>query len=272
MKFKNVSGATLLFLITVSLLGCSDKDHREPFDFRMGAESYEVRVGMKASFSIVSGNGDYTIQVEDDNIIEAGHLQNGNLTFGSIDVTGKEKGETTLSITDKATQQTVKVKVKVTDFYLPLVVSTSNHPALVRYMRIFLVNNDNRDAYFFLEENNVLNLQQKGRYEIVTERKGDVVTPYLLLRYASDNEGKFTDAAIVHTVHKFDLTGSDQEVYKLLSSKFGVDWGKPSDMQTKSSPISLIYLNLKEVGTEYDVKTYVGYSSWQDYIPEGHLD
>lgn len=268
---KHIFGATLLTLLTFCLCGCSDKDDGKRFDLRMGSQSYEVREGTATVLEVISGNGDYALEIDNGTIISA-TLVNGNGNFGSISILGKKKGKTTLSITDKATQQTIKVSIKVTDFYLPLVVSSSNHPALIKDMRIFLVANNNKDVYFFLEEKKALILRQKGSYELISEKQGEVENQYLLLQYAADDKGSFTDAAIAPTVHKFDLAGGDPEVYKPLTLKLTGNLKKASATQTKSSPVSLVYVNLKEVGKDYNLRTYIGFFNWQDYIPEGILD
>jgi len=264
--FKTFLTLSVIFLLT----GCK-KEERTPFNLSLTANKMEAPLNSYSFLAIVSGNGDYSIDVEDEDIAEATYSQYSGLTFGAIGVQGKKKGETTVSITDNKTGQVAKLAVKVVDFYLPLVVSTSNHPALEQYMRIFLVDNDDKDVYFFSVQDNQLNLRQKGTYDFQIEVNDDVVTPYLLLTYSSDEKGEFTDAAIAPTVHKFDLTGSDGAFYQAVNAAFGMEWELTPSIQPFESPISFIYANMKEIGTDNDVRIYIGGSSGEDYMPEGHL-
>lgn len=260
-----------IFLTIAILFGCK-KEEKHTFNFVISQNEVESRINMPGYFSITSGNGDYTIKVDDKDILDANFTQFINAPFGAITINGKKKGETTVFVTDNRIQSTREIKVKITDFYLPLVVSKSNHPALKKEIRIFLVNNDKKDVYFFMEEGDKYNLKQKGTYKFLTEMKEETKTPFLLLSYPSDENGKFTDAKQLPIVHKFDLSGSNSQFYDVVASSFGVNWDLSSSPTTKTSPIELVYLKMKEINTEFNLEAYIGSTSWLDYIPNGYLD
>lgn len=255
-------------LLTTFLFSCK-KEEKKPFDFVLPA-SLESRLNMSGNFPITIGNGDYTIKVKDETILEAYFMNTINAPFGAIGIQGKKKGETTISITDNVIQSTRDIKVKITDFYLPLAVSKSNHPALTKAMHIFLVNNTKKDAYFFLQNGNDLNFKQKGTFEFAAELKEGVKTPFLILTYSSDEKGQLAASNDKPTVHKFDLTGSDPQVYRALLSIFGVASETPP--ATKTSPIQTPYIYMKETGTDLSVEGFLGGASPFDYMPTGYLD
>ncbi|MCD8260773.1 MAG: hypothetical protein LUD15_04170 [Bacteroides sp.] len=118
-------------------------------------------------------------------------------SFGAIEVTGRRKGETVLSITDNVTDITIDVNVKVTDNYLEYTILESEHPGLIKERRVYLINNENKDAYFFDGGKKVA----KGTYDFALE---DGVR-YMKLWYADHGNGEITDAAIVWTEHLFDI-------------------------------------------------------------------
>lgn len=259
--------AFLMVLITL-LFGCK-KEEKKTFDF-VFTSSIESRLNMNEYFPITVGNGDYTIKVKDETILDAYFTNTANAPFGAIRIQGKKKGETTVTITDNVIQSTREVQVKITDSYLPFAISKSNHPTLTKAVHIFLVNNTKKDAYFFLQNGNDLNFKQKGTFEFVAELKEGVKTPFLLLTYSTDEKGQLTASNDKPFVHKLDLTGSERQIYNALVSIFGVNW--ELSPATKTSPIDIPYLNMKEVGTDLSVLGLIGGTSSFDYIPPGYLD
>ena len=250
----------------IFLMGCK-KEEQKTFDFILRTNTMSAPLNSQSYLPIVSGNSDYSIKIENSDIATADFIGGGSLNFGTIVISGKKKGETTISITDKVTGTVEEVKLKVTDFYLPLVVSNSNHPALLQNMRFYLVNNEKKDVFFFLEKDGKLELQQKGSYEFLSEEEGGTKIPYLILHYASDEEGHFADSAGHSVTHKFDLRGSNGQVYELFRVAFGVNWGSDPVPATKSSPIARMQVIMKEVGANFGVQAYLDSSNWKDYIP-----
>ena len=260
-----------VFFTLLLLFGCK-KEEKQRFNFIITPTEVETRSNYVGYISITSGNGSYTIKVKDEEILDANFTTITNAPFGAISLHGKKKGETIVSITDNIIQSTREVKVKITDYYLPLVISKSNHPTLKGQMRIFLVNNDKKDAYFFFEEGDKYSLKQKGTYKFISEMNGGTKIPFLLLSYSSDENGKFTDAKNTMVEHKFDLTESNTQFYSAVHSLLGVNWELPSSPTTKSSPTTLIFTRMKEIGTDFILEAYIGSSSSLDFIPNGYLD
>ncbi len=70
--------------------------------------------------------------------------------MGNLVVKPKQKGETTVTVKDNVTNETVNLKIKIVDRYLTLKVA---HPAQVPYSggeNLFFINNSDRDFFIFL--------------------------------------------------------------------------------------------------------------------------
>ncbi|WP_293937241.1 hypothetical protein [Sphingobacterium sp. UBA5996] len=250
----------------IFLLGCK-KEEQNTFDFILRTNTMSAPLNSSSYLPIVSGNSDYSIKIENSDIATAEFIGGGNLNFGSIVISGKKKGETIISITDKVTGAIDEVKVKVTDFYIPFVVSNGDHPALIKNMRFYLVNNEKKDVFFFQEKDGKLELKQKGSYEFLSEDAGGIKIPYLILRYASDKDGHFTGSTAPQVIHKFDLRESNGQVYELFRVAFGANWDSEPIPQTKSSPIARMQIIMTEIGTNYGVQAYLDSPNWKDHIP-----
>lgn len=257
--------ALILFFSILGLSACSEEEE-EPFYFKISTDSCEAPLYQNTYIPIISGNGNYSLEIENNDIIEAqaDFSTYTGMPFGVIRILGKQKGETTLSITDKVTEITCDLKVKVTDNYLCYTITESNHPALSKYREVYLINNDTRDAYFFDEEkNNVSPLLTRGNYEFVTQNN----TPYLILYYA-EKDGQITDAANTPpSAHKFNLRESDSKTFEILKSFLNVDW-TTSAQTVRNSGIQLIYLRMQ---AEDPTQKITGYIS-RDVIPCGLLE
>lgn len=265
-------------LLAVLFISCDDKnDGKELQELTFEKVAYEVVLTSGTPISVRGGNRDYSLSVEDPKILDAKVDLSSLIGSGNIVVTGKQKGETTLSVTYNLTHQTVKLKIKVIDNYINLKVVGSNHPALVENIYIFLINDEERSCYFILgEENKPHNIISKGRYTFSTESTIDYPTRYLTLTYASDEKGNFTDAtqtdaSIAPTSHKFDISDNESQSYALLTKFLHIDWEKLVEEQSDNSlraHITTIMLNMKEVDTEKEISTVF----WHERIPEGILE
>ncbi|MCD8165284.1 MAG: hypothetical protein LUE93_03660 [Bacteroides sp.] len=193
----NLFGVFTLCFLAFSLLSCSDDDEKKIFDFKLDtASGWEVTQARTRAFRIESGNGDYTFRMKEEGIIMVTFSADYS-GFGAIEVTGRKTGETVLSITDNVTETTIEVHVKVTDNYLEYSILESEHPGLIKELRVYLINNENKDAYFFDGGKKVA----KGSYDFALQ---DGVR-YMKLWYADNGNGAITDAAIAWTEHLFDI-------------------------------------------------------------------
>lgn len=218
----------LLFLCTISFVSCGNDNEEKkeiyPLSFEKGY--YEAPLLGNTSISIRGGNRDYTVTVEKTNILETSIDLSSPIGMGSLVIKPKQKGETTITIKDKITNETVDLKVKVIDRYLAYAIRNSNHPALSQKTIVYLINNEAKDCYFFRYTDSGVEATStpiaKGTYGFSIK-----TMPYLTLNYASDENGNFTDKAIPPTPHdlRFELLGdtNTNAVINIIKACLGVD-------------------------------------------------
>ncbi|WP_455593479.1 hypothetical protein [Bacteroides sp.] len=264
MKPKNFNKTILFSLFAVFLLACND-DEKKTFPFNLEQTSIEIPAQRTCDFSVISGNGDYTFHIDNNEIIDVYFVPDINVPFGVIRVDSKQKGETTLSVTDNATQTTIKLPVKVTDKYIGFNITESNHTALTLNRWVYLVNNERKDAYFF--ENNPdeqcpASLLAKGSYEFTMENNN----AYLTLYY-SESEGQFTEAAIAPTAHKFNISESELRVLQILKIYLNINCWDNLLPESRTSVITPLYIHLKAEDSNQNI---IGRAS-SELMPENIL-
>lgn len=289
MKTKHFLKLFLLFICTINFVSCNDDDP-EIQPFRIEKKSYEVMKDGWYSFSISNGSGDMNVTVADPTILSAQFSKDSyKEIIGFLRMDGKQKGETTVTITDNVTQETETLKIKVTDTYLVYGIEDSNHPALESDIVMYLVNNEARDCYFFRyihSKNKVSDTPiTKGTYDfsVKLESGGSSSTtygiPYLALTYSSDENGKFTDATIAPSIHQFKFEmyngGTTSAVIGMIQRCLGIDWKKlaeqknqKKDSPTRSNAVIVPRLEMTVDDTEYKIN---GSLTTFPIMPEGIL-
>ncbi|WP_294142213.1 hypothetical protein [uncultured Sanguibacteroides sp.] len=257
MKWGHLSRVCFMLLFTSCFVSCNDdKKTEEVYPIRFSDSSYEVRMGMRESISFVDGSGDYTIDVENPQLLDASISLNTDNLF----INAKKKGETVLSVTDNRVGETVKLKIKITDSYLGFVLVNSDLPFFKSKTDLFLVKNDLKEFYLFdqAEDFNgpVGDPVLKGNYKIAIENN----KPYLTLVYKDETEGV--------EIRKFCLSGSDGIVFDILNTMFELGWEKLSENSSRSVGPQIYVLHLTEVNTIYEADGYMNYFM---HIPGGIL-
>lgn len=257
MKWGHLSRVCFILLFTSCFVSCNDdKKTEEVYPIRFSDSSYEVRMGMRESISFVDGSGDYTIDVENPQLLDASISLNTDNLF----INAKKKGETVLSVTDNRVGETVKLKIKITDSYLGFVLVNSDLPFFKSKTDLFLVKNDKNEFYLFDKAESfngpagepVL----KGSYEITVKNNA----PYLTLTYKDE-----TETAVVR---KFGLSGSDGGVFDVMNTVFELGWEKSLEKSSRSIGPRIYFLHLTETSTFYKAKGMMDYSM---HMPEGIL-
>lgn len=130
----------ILLLSVCGLTGCSDAGNENTnnvIPFNLNKTSYEVRLKyVGTQIPITNGSGDFSVSAADETMVEAKIIQNEGANT-HIFIEGKQKGKTTLNVTDNVTGDMKTVEVKVTDCYLAYAIAESNHPILKTGMVLF---------------------------------------------------------------------------------------------------------------------------------------
>lgn len=274
MKTRFLLGTLLLFVCC--LTGCSDDENGNDSavtPFCLETTYYEVRLWRGITeIPITNGSGDISLSVADETIIEADKILNeGGSVYVSLQ--GKQKGATTLTLTDNVTGDKETVEVKVTDCYIAYGIAESNHPALASNIMLYLVNNEARDCYFFTIDNMQHQLNKtplaKGTYEFFVKQDGEETIPYLRLNYSADESGNFAQDAPAEA-HDFAMSFEESElVLDVINAYLNVDWDELiSNATTKSVPPRDYTMVLTVPDTDYEITGAFATAS----MPEGVLD
>lgn len=223
MKTKKTPTATPLILLlliaaTTWLTACSNDDTPE-IRLRLDTQKCQLMAGSTKSVRLTT-HSNTMLEVEDNKLIDAQLIMQelyGISHNAMINITSKGKtGKTSIHITDRETNETATLHVEVTDIYVPLTVISSDHPAISNDVRIFLKNNDTRQApiyrfnYMECAENaGTWQKQTDATYDLTIETDADgSMRAIITLCYATDADGRLTATGATPTAHKFHFEGS----------------------------------------------------------------
>ncbi|GEM_PF-3140750 len=248
MNTRKLFPAFILFILSITLISCNDNEVK---DFILNYDSFDIPINSHRPVYIESGNRDYKIQVEKPDLLEVEIDLESPYGGGYINISPKEKGETTINITDNITQESYELKIKITDSCAEFGLGTFDHPALSTVSTIILRNNNEKNAYF-LKWNGLteqVDVAAEGKYSFSLEEGNR----YLTLTYVSDENGKFTDAEIPPTPHTFLITKDEPGALYLLDNSLSLNWNIPNINSRESPPPTGYYMKIKETGTDYEV-------------------
>lgn len=284
MRTERFISMLVLFFCAMGFTACSDDDEKGITPLSFEKEHYEVPLFEGAStksITIKGGNKDYTATVEKPEILEASINTSSTTEMGYLLINPKQKGETTVTVKDNVSNETVDLSIKVTDGYLAYVIKESNHPALAVGTIAYLINNEAKDCYFFLDNHVGNNLYGtpigEGTYSfsVKAEDNADGSSPsyiaYLTLNYREGKNGAFTDAAIAPTPHELRLDSPSQLLTNVLQTYLGVDWEelkREATPQKRDSPAPLPTLRMTIDNTDYAI---IGILNMTPTIPENIL-
>lgn len=284
MRTKKIFGISFLFLCMACLVGCNDQEgKKEIYSLSFEKEYYEIPCAGKMRMPIRGGNRDYSVSVENPDLLEVVVDLSDSVSMGTLVVNPKLKGQTTVTIRDNVTHESVDLKMKVIDGYLVYAIKESNHPALSAGIVVYLINNENRDCYLFNYNYSVNTLNEtlisKGTYKFFLREESGIdlyPVPYMTLNYVSDEHGNFTDAAIPPIPHHlrfeiFDGITSVDTVMNMIQTYLGVDWKKIVQEIPKGTKNEVIQPILKTTidNTNY---TIIGTFDTIPVIPEHVLE
>ena len=239
MQIKNLFPSLFLCLYLL-LTGCS-KDQNEMTEnppLRFANTSYEVRIGQQEAIGFVEGSGDYFLKIENPELLEATLRPDLKQLF----INSKQKGETTLAITDNKARETIQLKIKVTDSYLGFTYKDSNIPGFTPGTDLFFVNNPEKDFYVFKQEKGTYLPEGtpilQGHYETFSEEG----CPYLILHYQYKDQDAET--------HRYDLSESSPEIYTIMNKYLDSNWIKQTPANRSIAP-KYYYLHINEVAGSY---------------------
>lgn len=234
MRFANMFGTLLLVMCTICIVGCNDDKGRDPdfHELTFERSDYKSRLNLRQFIMVRSGNRDYSIDVANDELLDASiDLSSG---CGNIQITGKMKGKTTLTITDNKSGDKVDLNIEIVDCYLGfLVAKQTAHPRFKDGDRMFLVNDNTRTLYLYDKNGKC---QAEGVYEFTTKEN----SPYLILKFNHEIEGQ--------KEYRFNILESSSGLFSLHKRYLNVDINTFSATPLEST-IPVTYMCIQEVDT-----------------------
>lgn len=273
----------ILLIMCLFTTACSDDNNENEAitPFSLGETYYEVRLGKETnSIYIANGSGDISLAIEDENILQATY--SGKLyadeSRGVVSLSGKQKGNTTLTIVDNVTGDKETVEVKVTDCYLAYVINDSNHPVLPAGTILFLVNNQAHDYYLFDQDNKYDKpiLKDSGYEFFITLDSGtgaapaNYAIPHLRLhKHNPADDGTATSESYDFQIEMYGEDASSSYVLQVIQDYLGVDWEELiSNALTKSpAPVDMTMI-MTVPDTDYRIRGVISSVS----IPKHILD
>lgn len=264
MKILQLPGMLLLLFYMTGFAACKSWDDgtEEPgraYSLYFKSDSLEIRQGVTTRLQPMSSNGCNVLEVStgDTSLLKANVriIENGTShASGWIDLTGKRKGHTSLTVYDRIAEETVVLDVRITDFYLGMMLKGSNHPLFPsqRPGYLFLVDNEEKDFYFFgTKDRQPDGIILQGSYNFSVEDN----TPYLALTVAGEGS------------YRFNLSQNDPNIYTILRHFFHLGAEVAPTAETKDLDRSM-YLYLKDEATGKEVFFVVT----DEVMPKGILE
>lgn len=235
MRVKHLFGILMLFLFTLSFIGCQGESENEKELFHLSFEKdyYERPLIGAKSIMVRGGNRDYTVEVKNPEILDVTMDLSSPIGMGNLDIHPKRTGETIIKVHDNIVNETVDLKIKIVDSYLNLVLAHPMHSPYNEGDELFLINNDERTFYLYDKDNE---LRQTGFYNFIVEN--DV--PYMVL--------SFNEAFENRTIYQYDLIGTGQSMFFALKTLLG--WDRLVESLKEISPAVMNATDI-ETGIQY---------------------
>ena len=246
-----------LFLCAIGFMACSDDDKKteELYPLRFVPDYQEVRLFQTENISFVDGGGEYTVRVENPELVEA----NVKGDWKTVSITGKKKGETTITITDHKAGGEARLKVKVVDSYMGFEYVNGDTLFSSQDRFLFLVDNEQKDFYMFRRTDNYsgasLEVVVKGNYQLTQEGKVPCLT---FIIQQGDEEAE---------IYRYNLSESTAEVFLLMNKLINAGWTLGSKA-TRDIGARNYFLSLKEE----DVHSSLWRIDGRNIMPTGILE
>ena len=133
MKTKHLLGALLSFLCTIIFFSCGNNNEEKIYPLSFEKEYYEQPLLRATDITIRGGNRDYTVTVEETDILSIDVDLSSSIGMGSLKVTPKKKGETKVKVKDNITNEIVELKIKVLIYISTLEILPSSEGFLFNY-------------------------------------------------------------------------------------------------------------------------------------------
>jgi hypothetical protein len=260
MNTRQKSKLLFQFIIIVMLITSCDKTESQSLSFY---DDYrEVPIHGTVMIGPKTGSGNYTLEVQNPVLLSA-EVENGwSSPSGMIAIRGLLTGKTALTVTDNVTNESQKIRIKITDNYETLSISEAIledkdaefPPTLKNIEFIVLVNNKERSLYLINRErisltDYVLKVRGKGNYHFMN--KDDRY--HLVLSYPVDEEKQpaLNEISTTHVTSSYMLEIPDYALHRLnqnLNLGFETSMPEQADEIVRMDGETVIHMEEAEKG------------------------
>lgn len=217
MRMKNGLGMLFLGVCALGWVSCNeDVKIEQVYPLTFEKEAYRVRMNLNESIPVIGGSKSYALRVEDPAVLEAEVAFPSTVGFGEIRITPKEKGKTALFVTDQVSEETKRLSVEVTDFYMGFTVVESSHPDFPEGEALFLVANASKNCFLLKESGEMapaIEVDKRGDYAFSVVDNA----PRLVLNWREETTEKMQ-------TYTFDISSSKREIIAMLNRWFALGW------------------------------------------------
>lgn len=149
MKSKHLFGVLLLFLSTIGFISCSDNnnDDKAKYHLELSENSCEVMQGGSVAINLTA-HENMTLDIENPELIDVVYTWEYGSYKAKIKIEGKQKGETNVVVIDHETGESATIKVKVTEFPMPVLGVDRSKGNIFDMMNFNLYREDLLPIYF----------------------------------------------------------------------------------------------------------------------------
>lgn len=152
MKTKNLFGILVLFLATINFVGCRKNEDINKIHLQLSKNICEV-MQLRTEFIYMNANENITLEVTAPELIDAVYKWKSNEGFMAvIEITGKQKGETTIVVTDNVTGESATIKVTVSEYPMPRLAVKQQKGNIFDTMEFYLHNESSEPVFAELSE------------------------------------------------------------------------------------------------------------------------
>lgn len=142
MRTKSLFGTLLMFLFTIDFISCDDDDKSE-YHLALSENSCEVMQGYSIAIDLIA-HKNTTLDIEKSELIDAVYTWGLDGYKATIEIKGKQKGETNIVVTDHETGESATIKVKVTEYPMPHLAVKQPKGNIFDMMNFYLYNEDSK--------------------------------------------------------------------------------------------------------------------------------
>lgn len=253
--FNTLCLAVIAVLAMSVAVGCSSDDDPTPEpepqpgpkELVIGRDEVMISLYRTTSIEIKSGNGEYTLEVADEEVAEAKLMISEGVIREQIVIIPKSVGETVLTVTDRVTETSREVAIKVHSPSLAMWVKSSNHPLIPANEREVSLINDVQsmtDNFLQLHGRDKLTFKVFQGRSILLEGSYNIDGDILTLIYEYPEGNTLTEA--------YDISGSAPHALRDLEF---LGWGQGTTIGAPPPAIALLRMRGVYNGYELDCVT-----------------